>query len=152
MGYYEQGPDSPGPGLDATVFKPVADFRFWNDRQVWLLVNVEFSEDQDSITLMFYSSDDGRKVTVEPAVVSNVVVPDPAQYEESSDLATGVIKQVDWAADGADVSVRRVVERDGEALINEELTTRYLPWQSVYQYGPGTDLPKELDITVAPEG
>ena len=57
-------------------------------------------------------------MTVDAPTVTNVVEPNRPQYEEKPDLETGVIKQVDWEADGADVSVHRMVERDGEVLLD----------------------------------
>ena len=65
-------------------------------------------------------------------------------YEENPELAKGEIEQVDWAAEGADVTVLRTVYRDGAALFTDSFVTHYLPWADVYQYGPGTDLPKKL--------
>ena len=60
-------------------------------------------------------------------------------YEENPDLAHGEIRQVDWAADGADVTVRRTVVRDGEVFFTDSFATHYLPWQAVFEYGPGTE-------------
>jgi hypothetical protein len=62
-------------------------------------------------------------------------------YEENSDLSQGEIKQVDWAVDGADVTVTRQVYHDGAILHDDTFTTHYLPWQAKYQYGPGTEIP-----------
>ncbi|MFQ5408396.1 MAG: hypothetical protein ACE5FI_08270, partial [Anaerolineales bacterium] len=143
VGYYEQGPTSPGPGLDATIFTPVADFRFTNDRDAWLLIEVYVSESNRSITYKFYSADDGRQVRVGAPVVQNTVEPEPPVYEENPELETGEIKQVDWEAQGADVSVTRTVTRDDEVMFEDVVRTHYQPWQAVYQYGPGTELPEE---------
>lgn len=143
VGYYEQGPTSPGPGLDATIFTPVADFRFTNDRDAWLLIEVYVSESNRSITYKFYSADDGRQVRVGAPVVQNTVEPEPPVYEQNPELETGEIKQVDWEAQGADVSVTRTVTRDGEVMFEDVVRTHYQPWQAVYQYGPGTELPEE---------
>jgi hypothetical protein len=73
----------------------------------------------------------------------NVVEPPEPKYEENPDLAPGQIKQVDWAAEGADVSVRRRVERNGEVLFTDTFFTQYEPWRDVYQYGPGTEIPRD---------
>jgi hypothetical protein len=42
------------------------------------------------------------------------------------------------------VTVLRTVYRGGAALVTDSFVTHYLPWADVYQYGPGTDLPKKL--------
>jgi hypothetical protein len=49
---------------------------------------------------------------------------------------------VDWAADGANVVVTRTVTRNGEVLHHDVIKTHYLPWRAIYEYGPGTKLPK----------
>jgi starvation-inducible outer membrane lipoprotein len=71
-----------------------------------------------------------------------VKAPDPI-YKENSDLPKGKIEQVDYQADGMDVTVYRTVTRSGEVIDQDTIKTHYLPWQAVYEYGPGTDLPKD---------
>lgn len=146
VGYYEQGPDSPGPGLDATVFSPVADFRFLNDRAAWLLIESEFDEVESSLTFRFYSADDGRTVTVGEAQVTDVEDAKETVYEENLELEAGVLKQVDWENEGAKVAVPRVVERGGYVMFEDEVKTTYQPWGSVFQFGPGTDLPEGAEV------
>jgi len=145
VGYYERG--SPGqwsgPGLDATVFAPIVDFKFQNNTPSWLLMEVYVSEAASRITWKFYSTSDGRTVTVSPPDVRNVVPhPDPL-YEEDPEVPPGLdnIKQVDFAADGADVYVTRIITRDGVRINSDEnpLKTHYQPWRAVYHYGPGTE-------------
>ncbi len=54
------------------------------------------------------------------------------------------MKQVDWAADGANVTVTRIVWRGGQVLYNDTISTHYEAWQAVCEFGPGTDDPKAL--------
>ena len=99
-----------------------------------------------TITWKFYSTDDGRTVEWDSTGLQNVVDAPDAVYEENSDLAQGTIKQVDWEADGADVTVYRTVMRDGQVLYDDVFRTHYRPWAAVYQYGPGTpNMPPEPD-------
>ena len=149
VGYYEQGPNSPGPGLDATVFSPVVDFRFRNDREAWLLIETEFDETESSLTFRFYSADDGRTVKVGEAQVSDVEEAKASVYEENLELDAGVLKQVDWENEGAKVVVPRVVERDGYVMLEDVVRTMYQPWGSVFQFGPGTDLPEGAEVVWA---
>lgn len=141
--YYEQtasgGHDEDLAGLDATVFAPQVDFRFTNDSPYWLLM--ETYPTNTSLTWKFYSTSDGRTVDWQTSGLQNVVEPPDPLYEENPDLAQGVIKQVDWAVDGADVTVTRTVSRDGNIIHQDVFETHYLPWQAKYQYGPGTDVP-----------
>jgi hypothetical protein len=50
---------------------------------------------------------------------------------------------VDWEAAGADVTVYRTVYRDGQVYLEDVFPTHYLPWRAVYEYGPGTKIPKD---------
>ena len=139
--YYEQGPNSPGPGLDATVFVPLVDFKFTNDSQYWLLMETYIYGNQ--LVWKFYSTSDGRSVTWSSTGPQNVVkAPDPL-YKENPDLPKGKIKQTDYQADGMDVTVYRTVSRDGQVISKDTIKTHYLPWRAIYEYGPGTDLPKD---------
>jgi vancomycin resistance protein YoaR len=141
--YYEQtasgGHDENLAGLDATVFAPQVDFRFTNDTPYWLLM--ETYPGKSSLTWKFYSTSDGRSVDWQTSGLQNVVEAPEPLYEENPDLAQGDIKQVDWAVDGADVTVTRTVTRDGNVIHNDVFETHYMPWQAKYQYGPGTEIP-----------
>jgi hypothetical protein len=73
--------------------------------------------------------------------VQNVVpAPEPI-YEEDASLPAGTVKQTDYAADGADVTVTRTITRDGAPINTGEapMTTHYQPWRAVFSYGPGTE-------------
>jgi len=146
--YYEQtasGTDPDLAGLDATVYVPLVDLKFKNDRPSWLLMETYFHVDTQSLEWKFYSGEDGRTTQVTNLGLQNVF-PHPApRFEEDPDLATGICKQVDYAADGADVTVQRVV-RDihGLTLFTDTIFTHYEPWQAVYDYGPGTQDPQGM--------
>jgi vancomycin resistance protein YoaR len=140
VSYYERGDTWKGPGLDATVYAPLVDFQFKNDTPSWLLMEVYVDPVAHRITWKFYSTSDGRQTTVGQANVQNVVpAPDPL-YEENKDLQPGEIKQTDYAADGADVTVSRVIMRGGVQINADEapIATHYEPWRAIFDYGPGT--------------
>jgi vancomycin resistance protein YoaR len=92
------------------------------------------------ITWKFYSTSDGRTVQVSQADVRNVVPAPEPLYEEDASLPAGTIQQVDYAADGADVTVTRTITRDGVVINADEppMTTHYQPWRAIFNYGPGT--------------
>jgi vancomycin resistance protein YoaR len=148
--YYEQRPgsgtDPDLAGLDATVYFPLVDLKFTNDRPYWLLMETYFDPEKMSLTWKFYSTDDGRRAEIENLGLRNVVpAPDPL-FEENADLAEGTCRQMDYAADGADIVVtRKVMDRNGQLLwAPENIFTQYAAWQAIYQYGPGTDDPSAL--------
>jgi vancomycin resistance protein YoaR len=144
VGYYELTAgsqyDTDLAGLDATVFVPVVDFKFTNDTPYWLLMETYVGD--TSLTWKFYSTSAGRSVDWNTTGVQNVVEPDEPLYQENPDLDEGELKQVDWEVNGADVTVTRTVYQDGEVYLQDEYVTHYIPWRAVYEYGPGTKLPK----------
>jgi len=150
VGYYEQTStsfDENMAGLDATVFVPVVDFKFVNDRPYWLLMETYYYPNSRSLTWKFYSSSDGRTVEWQTSGVQNVVeAPDPV-FEENPELAKDEVRQVDWEAEGADVSVVRTVYRDGQVILSDTFVTQYRPWADIYQYGPGTKIAKLIKLT-----
>jgi vancomycin resistance protein YoaR len=141
VGYYEQksnGASNPQlAGLDATVFVPLVDFKFTNDTPYWLLM--ETYVQGYSLTWKFYSTSDGRSVEWNSTGPTNTVpAPDPL-YRENPDLTQGQIKQVDWAAEGADITITRFVYKNGNTYLQDQFTTHYSPWRAIYEYGPGTE-------------
>lgn len=133
-------------GLDATVYVPMVDFKFINDSPGWLLMETYVNPAGRSLTWKFYATSDGRQVDWETSGLMNKEEPPDPLYEENPDLAKGEIKQVDWEVEGADVSITRTVTRDGEVLFKDTFDTHYMPWRSVYQYGPGTKgMPPDQD-------
>lgn len=142
VGYYEQnarGYDANLAGLDATVYVPIVDFKFTNDTPYWLLMETYL--DGYSLTWKFYSTSDGRSVDWSTTGPTNIVAPPKPIYRENPELANGQIRQVDWAAEGSDVTVSRTVTREGKVINSDNINTHYQAWQDVYEYGPGTEIP-----------
>ncbi|MFN8383615.1 MAG: VanW family protein [Anaerolineales bacterium] len=130
-------------GLDATVYFPLVDFKFQNDTPYWLLMETYVNVSARTITWKIYSTSDGRSVTWETTGPSNVVPPPPPLFEENPDFKVNQISQVDYAAQGADVTVNRTVWRGGQVYFSDQFNTHYEPWQAVCQYGPGTEDPEQ---------
>lgn len=142
VSYYEQTASGRDPllaGMDATVYFPLVDFKFVNDTPYWLLMETYFNPTAQSLTWKFYSTSDGRTVTYEASGPRNAVPAPPPLFEENPELKANEIKQVDWAAEGADVTIVRTVWRGGAVYFTDTFTTHYEPWQAVCQYGPGTE-------------
>lgn len=146
--YYEQtatGSDKGLAGLDATVYVPLVDLKFTNDRPYWLLMETYFYPDEQKLTWKFYSTDDSRTVDVQNLGLTNIVQAADPHFEENPSLGSGEISQADWwSTDGADVTVTRIVSRSGQALFTDSIRTHYEPHPAVCQYGPGTDDPEAL--------
>lgn len=148
VSYYEQranGSIDPRlAGLDATVYFPLVDFKFTNDTPHWLLMEVYFNGAGRMLTWKFYSTSDGRTVTYDTTGPINVVPAPSPVIQVNEELKEGETRQADWAADGADVTINRVVMRDGKIYFVDKFQTHYEPWRAVCEYGPGTDEPEKL--------
>jgi len=145
VGYYEQlsngARDPKLAGLDATVYVPIVDLKFTNDTEHWLLMETYLGN--FSLTWKFYSTDDGRTVSWQTTGPTNIVEAPKPLYRENPDLPEGTIKQVDYAADGADVNVTRTVYLNDQIYFSDAFYTHFQPWQAVYEYGPGTEIPDQ---------
>jgi vancomycin resistance protein YoaR len=144
VGYYEQqsnGVRDPNlAGLDATVYVPIVDLKFTNDTDHWLLMETYLGN--NSLTWKFYSTGDGRTVSWQTTGPTNIIKAPEPLYRENPDLAQGELKKVDYAADGADVNVTRTVYLNDQVYFSDAFFTRFQPWQEVWEYGPGTEIPE----------
>ncbi len=131
-------------GLDATVYFPLVDFKFRNDTPYWILMETEVNVAARSITWKFYSTSDGRSVDWHTSGLQNVTMPPQPLFQESEELGKDEIRQVDWAVEGADVTVTRIVWKNGAILYQDEFKTHYEPWQAVCEFGHGTKDPEKL--------
>jgi len=148
VSYYEQtasgSVDPRLAGLDATVYFPLVDFKFKNDSPYWILMETYVNVNARSLTWKFYSTSDGRTVEWDTTGPTDVVPAPSPLFEENSELGKNEMKQVDWAANGADVTVTRTVYRNSSVLFQDEVSTHYEPWQAVCEYGPDSKKPEKL--------
>ena len=148
VSYYEQtvsgAVDPRLAGLDATVYFPLVDFKFKNDSPYWILMETYVNVNARSLTWKFYSTSDGRTVEWDTTGPTDVVPAPSPLFEENPELGKNEMKQVDWAANGADVTVTRTVYQNGGVLFQDEISTHYEPWQAVCEYGPDSKKPEKL--------
>ncbi len=145
--YYEKiasGANDPNlAGLDATVYFPLVDFKFQNDTPYWILMKTEVNVSARTLTWKLYSTSDGRSATWETTGPTNIVPALDPIFEENPDLKPNEINQIDYAAQGADVTVTRTVWRNGQVYFTDEIKTHYQPWSAICDYGPGTENPEK---------
>ena len=130
VGWYE-----PPVGMDATVYSPQVDFKFVNDTPHYLLIETETDLEAGTVTFRFYGTKTSRTVEMEGPFEANVVSHGPDVYQEDPTLPEGTTKQVDWAHDGVDVTVYRIVKEGDKVLWKDTFFSRYRPWQAVYLLG-----------------
>ena len=146
--YYEQGPggrnDPILSGFDATVYFPLVDFKFTNDTPYWLLMETVFDPSANSLTWKLYSSPDGRSVQANFSGPTNILPALPATITFNPDAASGSVSHVDYAAEGADVTINRSVIRNGATVFADNFVTKYQPWADACEYGPDVKDPEKI--------
>ena len=125
----------PPIGLDATVYAPAVDLKFLNDTSYHLLIQTEADAQTGSLTFRFYSTKTGRTVEMEGPFEENVVPHAPPIYEDDPTLPQGTTKQVEWAKNGVDVTLYRIIKEGDEVISREEFFSRYRSWQARYLVG-----------------
>ncbi len=138
--YYEQRPggsnDPTLSGFDATVYFPLVDFKFKNDSPYWILMDTFFDAGTRSLTWKFYSTSDGRTVEWDTTGPTNIVPAPPPVITHNPDLGPDEqLRHVDYAADGADVTINRIVMRDGKIWFVDKFVTQYQTWAEACEYG-----------------
>lgn len=142
VGYYELM--GAGVGMDATIYSPLVDFKFVNDRPYPLLIETEVEEAAHRLVFRFYSTDDGRRVEKEEAVVTDETEPGAPIYQLDEELAPGTVIRWQSAVNGLTATVeRRVYNAAGNLLYHDTFVSRYAPRRAAYHYGPGYEPPEE---------
>ncbi len=135
VGYYEQG-NFP-PGLDASIYTPERDFRFQNDTPYHLLIEVSIYPAADTIQFRFYSTNTGRTVEVQQPRIANQNTVAEVTYESNPDVPLGQTLQTEYAVEGSDINVTRIVRAaDGTVIREDNIFTHYLAWGAVYEVNP----------------
>jgi vancomycin resistance protein YoaR len=122
-------------GLDATVDGDSGlDFKWINPTDDFVLIQA--SAGAESVTFRLYGRKPAWRVSVEPAVITDRVAPDPTpEVQEEPLLAWGRVVPVETARDGFQVVLtRHVVGTD------PSLKTRDLVLKSIYQPGHNVTL------------
>jgi vancomycin resistance protein YoaR len=132
VGYYEQ--DSP-PGLDATIYVPSVDLKFKNDTDNYILVQSAVDSAKQQLSIFLYGTKDGRVVSMTKPIVTNRTPPPPDLYQDDPTLPKGIIKQIDFKAEGSKVSFTREVTKNNKKIISDKFTSNYSPWQAVFLRG-----------------
>lgn len=132
VGYYEQ--DSL-PGIDAAIYHPTVDLKFKNDTGHYILIQRIFDPIEQRLTFNLYGTSDNRQTIIsKPVILSQSPAPEPL-YQDDPTLPKGEIKQVDFAAAGANVYFTREVKKDGKIILSDKFTSNYRPWQAVFLRG-----------------
>jgi len=131
----------PPLGLDAAVFSPDTDMQFTNDLDTPILILTEVDEANAKLYFRFYGAPLERTVSMEGPITANPVPAGPSVIIQDSSLAPGQRVVEEWAHDGIDVTIYRIVEGTDGTLVRDEIFSRYVPWAGRYRVGPPAETP-----------
>jgi vancomycin resistance protein YoaR len=130
VSYYE-----PPKGLDATIYSPSVDLKWANDTGHYILIHTDVDQANETLAFRFYGTNPGRAIEIDGPHESRAVTHGPAVYREDPTLPKGQTKQIEWPKDGLDVTVYRIIKKDGVEVQRDTFFSRYRPWQAVYLVG-----------------
>jgi vancomycin resistance protein YoaR len=134
VSYYE-----PPVGMDATIYSPTVDLKWVNDTGHHVLIQTYVDRVNSTLTFRYYGTNPGRTVEMDGPYEDNFVAHDPPVYREDPTLPKGETKQIEWAKDGLDVTIYRIIKENGVEVERETFFSRYRPWQAVYLLGTKTE-------------
>lgn len=130
VSYYE-----PPRGMDATIYTPTVDLKWLNDTEEYILIRTLVDKKNKNVIFRFYGRDTGRTVEMDGPHESRLVHPPEPEYRQDPNRPKGETKQIQWAKDGLDVTVNRIIKQDGKEVSRDSFFSRYQPWQAVYLVG-----------------
>jgi hypothetical protein len=90
------------------------------------------------LIINLYGTNSGREIIQVPPTISNEVpAPREPKYVDDPDLPAGVVQQTDVARGGMDVTVGRVVRKDGVVVLEDSFFSRFRAWPNIFARGTG---------------
>ena len=129
VSYYE-----PPKGLDATIYSPSVDLKWVNDTGHYIVIHTYVDEANKTVTFRYFGTKPNRTIEMDGPHEANPVAHGEAVYRDDPTLPKGQTKQIEWAKNGLDVTVNRIIHEDGQTR-QDTFFSRYRPWQAVYLVG-----------------
>ena len=134
VSYYEQKYQV---GIDATVFAPSPDLKFKNDTPTHILLQTYVDPVNLYARYDLYGTSDGRQIYISDSRIWGQTPPPPDLYQDDPTLKTGMVKQIDWAAWGAQTAFDWKVILSNKVLQERTFYSNYKAWQAVFLRGTG---------------
>lgn len=133
VSYYELNSD---PGFDATVYSGNIDFRFVNDTDHHILLFSNVDEENRYMNIEIYGTSDGRTTEISGYKKWDYRPPPAPEYYPTTELAPGVVRQVDWAVSGIKAEFTHTIrDADGNTTSEDVYYSNYRPWSAKYMKG-----------------
>ncbi len=134
VSYYEQ--DGTPPGLDAAVYDPGVDLRFRNDTGHPVLLQSSVDPVSGTLIYRLYGTRTGRQVRLDEVDIRDRQEPEePLPDVPDPSLPLGERKQVEWAAEGMNVTVTRSIFKEDTLITKDTFKSKFLPWREKWLIG-----------------
>ncbi|GGR02702.1 VanW family protein [Deinococcus ruber] len=122
-------------GMDATIYQYSQDLKFTNDTGAALWFQISWDDAHAALEVNVFGKPRAETVQIgKPVTLSTT--PSPANRLISDPtMRVGQRRQVDWAAPGAIIQVKRSFLKDGQVVRSDTLTSRYTPWPNIFMVG-----------------
>jgi len=133
VSYYELNSQ---PGFDATVYAGNVDFRFINDTKNHILIYTYVESENRYMNIEIYGTNDGRTSEISNYKKWDFRTAPAPEYYPTSELPTGVTKQIDWSVSGIKTEFKQTIkDKWGNVTSEESYYSNYRPWSAKYMRG-----------------
>ena len=133
---YGFGEFGDGPGLDATIYTGVQDFRFRNDTGAWLLMQATADPRTAVAEVTLYGTKMNRTVSITHEITKRTPPINKPEYYGDPEQPVGTMKRTDTARGGMTIDVYRTITENGVAHAPELFRTVFQPWSNKYAVNP----------------
>ena len=143
VAYYEPA------GIDATIYNPAPDFKFFNDTGYYILIQSRI--EGNNLYFDFWGTKDGRLIEQTKPKIYNITPPPPGKIIDTDKLPPGEKKCTERAHSGADTTFTYTVTYPSGKINEQIFTSHYRPWQEVCLVGAAaSSTPAVLDAPPPP--
>jgi vancomycin resistance protein YoaR len=135
-------------GFEAAVYDPGVDLKMKNDTGGPIMLRTVNNRAQRRLEIQVWGLPQSRKVSVSGATILSRTPHPRALYLTTPRLRPGQTRQVDWAADGYNLFITRTI-RDASGVRTDRVSTKYKPWQAVFEVGGSRAAPRPSTTTPA---
>jgi Uncharacterized vancomycin resistance protein len=131
-------PDASGPGMDATIYTGVQDFKFVNDTGNWMLIQASADHSRHLAEIRLYGTKPNRTVDIEWSIVKRIPAPTEPRYIPDPEIPIGTRKQTDTARGGMVVEVYRLITENGVQREPELFRSSFQAWPDIFLVNPAS--------------
>jgi vancomycin resistance protein YoaR len=103
-----------------------------------LLIQTSMDMPTKTLSISLYGTKTGRVVQLVPGPITNRVAHPADLRKLDPTLPKGTVKQADWAHDGFDTWIKRIISVHGKVAGTDVFSSHLQPWQAIYLIGTGT--------------